>query len=275
MRFKALIILMIMGFGMMAQRSHSSDQLGLFFGGSNFIGDVGNYGIHLPQGAVVGINYRHQFDYHYAIRGQFSFGRIANDDALSSMPDRNFRDLHFRSNIYEGMIVGEVNFFEYHPGSRKMNHSPYLFAGFGITTFNPQAFYEGEWYDLAPLGTEGQRTSSNPGNYYATATWSIPFGLGYRWNVNDSWSMSVEMGFRRTFTDYLDDVSGDYVDPNIIREAHGDVAAALSNRTDRADELIGYARGNDQTDDWYVFTGFSLYVELTPFVEKCANFISR
>ncbi len=266
---------MLLGLVATAQRSQSSNQLGLFVGGTNFIGDVGNYGIHLPQGAVIGLNFRHQFDYHYAIRGQFSFGRIANDDALSGMPDRNFRNLHFRSNLYEGFIAGEVNFFEYHPGSRKMTHTPYIFAGFGITGFNPQAFYEGEWYDLSPLGTEGQRSTANPGNYYPTATWSIPFGIGYRWNMGENWAMSVETGFRRTFTDYMDDVSGDYVDPDIIREAHGDVAAALSNRTDRPYELVGYARGNDQTDDWYVFTGFNIYVELSPFIEKCANFVSR
>ncbi|NVK27659.1 MAG: hypothetical protein HWE14_06425 [Flavobacteriia bacterium] len=275
MRSKALIFLLLTSFGALAQRSQSSNELGLFLGGTNFIGDVGNYGIHLPQGGVIGITYRHQFDYHYSIRGQFSFGRLANDDALSGMPDRNYRDLHFRSNIYEGMLVGEVNFFKYMAGSRKYNHSPYVFAGFGITGFNPQAFYEGDWYDLAPLGTEGQRTSANPGNYYPLATWTLPFGMGYRWNIGRTVTMAVECGFRRTWTDYLDDVSGVYADPDLIRAEHGEVAAALSNRTDRPNELIGYARGNDQTDDWYVFTGVHLYFELTPFVEKCANFISR
>lgn len=275
MRGTALIILSLLSCQAFSQREPSSHELGFFLGGTNFIGDVGNYGIHMPQGLVVGANYRHQFDYHYGIRGQFHFGQIANDDANSNMPDRMFRNLHFRSNIYEGSIIGEVNFFEYKAGSRRKNHSPYLFGGLALTWFNPQAQYEGEWYDLQPLGTEGQRTSANPGNFYPKATWAIPFGLGYRFNMGGKWSMSIETGFRRTFTDYMDDVSGNYADPEVIRTKRGDIAAALSNRTDRPDELVGYARGNNQTDDWYVFTGIHLYVELTPFVEKCANFLNR
>lgn len=275
MRRIALFVLILQAFLAMGQRRNSSNELGLFLGGTNFIGDVGNYGIHIPMGGVIGVNYRHQFDEHYSIRGMFNFGSIANDDALSTMPDRQFRNLSFKSNVYEGGIVGEVNFFKYRPGSRRYTHTPYIFGGFALTWFNPKAQYNGDWYELQPLGTEGQRTSSNSSNYYPLATWSLPFGMGYRWNMGDSWSMAIECGFRRTFTDYMDDVSGTYVDPEIIRAAHGDVAAALSNRTDRANELVGYARGNNQTDDWYVFTGIHLYFELTPFVEKCANFITR
>lgn len=267
--------MVIASVGATAQRSVTSNEIGLFGGGTNFIGDVGNYGIHTPQGGVIGVYFRHQFNYHYAIRGQFSFGRIANDDALSDMPDRVFRNLHFRSNIYEGIVVGEVNFFEYLPGSRKYTQTPYIFAGFGVTAFNPQANYQGDWYDLAPLGTEGQRTSINPANYYPLGTWTLPFGIGYKWNLGRTWCFSVETGFRRTYTDYMDDVSGVYVDPFYIREAHGDVAAELSNRTGRPTELIGYARGNNQTDDWYVFTGISISASLPPLVEKCTNFMTR
>ncbi|TNE31555.1 MAG: hypothetical protein EP346_00505 [Bacteroidetes bacterium] len=275
MRKLALYVLITLGLTAQAQRHNGSNELGLFIGGTNFIGDVGNYGIHIPKGGVIGVNYRHQFDMHYSIRGMFNFGSIANEDASSTMEARQFRNLSFKSNLYEGGIIGEVNFLEYRPGSRKYSHTPYIFAGFALTWFNPRAEYEGEWYDLHPLGTEGQRTSANPSNYYPLATWSIPFGMGYRWNVGDSWSMAIECGFRRTFTDYMDDVSGTYVNPDIIRAEHGDIAAALSNRTDRPYELIDYARGNDQTDDWYVFTGVHLYFELTPFVEKCANFLTR
>lgn len=275
MRKISLLIFLLIGTISQAQRRSGSNELGVFLGATNFIGDVGNYSIHIPKGLVAGLNYRHQFDDYYSFRAMFNMGSVANEDASSTLPDRQFRNLSFRSNVYEAGLLGEVNFLEYRPGSRKYKHTPYIFAGFAITWFNPQAEYNGQWYDLQPLGTEGQRTSANPSNYYSLATWSIPFGLGYRWNINDNWSMALECGFRRTFTDYLDDVSGTYVDPELIRAAHGDVAAALSNRTNRPNELIGYARGNNQTDDWYVFTGIQLYFELTPFVEKCANFISR
>lgn len=275
MRTKALIFTLLCSFGVIAQRSETSNELGFFFGGTNFIGDVGNYGPHLPKGVAGGVFYRHQFNYHYAVRGQLSFGQLANDDAWSTLPDRNYRNLSFRSNIWEGMFLGEVNFFQFVPGSRKYNKTPYIFAGIGITTFNPQAYYEGDWYDLNPLGTEGQRTSVNPGNYYALAAWNLPFGIGYKVNLGRTSVLAFEIGFRRTFTDYLDDVSGDYVDPEIIREVHGDVAAALSNRSDNPDALIGYARGNNNTDDWYVFTGVTLSFDISPFAEKCANFITR
>lgn len=275
MRSKALIILLLSSFFTLAQRGGTSNEIGFFAAGTNFIGDVGHYGIHIPQGVAGGVFYRHQFNDRYAIRGQFAFGRIANDDQLSTLENRQFRNLHFRSNIYEGSVIGEVNFFQYRPGSSKYWHTPYLFAGAGITAFNPQAQYQDEWYDLAPLGTEGQRTSLDPGNYYPTATWTLPFGMGYKWNLGRTWCFGVELGFRRTYSDYIDDVSGVYADPDIIRAAHGDIAAALSNRTNRPNELIGYARGNNQNDDWYVFTGISISANLPPFIEKCTNFINR
>lgn len=275
MRKALLITALLTGFTTLAQRAQTLDEIGVFAGMSHFTGDVGSYGIHAPQGYAVGASYRHQFDYHYAVRGQFMYGMIANDDALSQMVDRQARNLHFRSPVFEGAIIAEFNFFEYYTGSRKRKHSPYIFAGFGITAFNPQAFYDGEWHNLQPLGTEGQRSAADPGNYYPTATWSIPFGMGYRWSIGDISSVAIEVGFRRTFSDYIDDVSGVYADPEVVRNAHGDIAAALSNRSGRAVEQIGYARGNAATDDWYTFTGIHLYVELSPFVEKCANFISR
>lgn len=274
MRQAALLVLILLGFSSQAQQvESSSNEIGVFAGGTNFIGDVGNYGIHIPKGYVVGANYRHQFNSRYSIRAAFNFGTIANDDALSSMESRQFRNLSFKSNLYEGSVIGEVTFFKYRPGSRRYSHTPYLFGGVALTWFNPKAQLNGEWYELQPLGTEGQLTSANPVNFYPKATWAIPFGLGYRFNLGNTTSIAIETGFRRTFSDYLDDVSGNYVDPNLIEAEHGTIAAQLSNRSGRAQELVGYARGNSATDDWYVFTGIHLYFEISPFVEKCANFL--
>lgn len=275
MRLRFVLTLFLLSTSLFGQRVDPSHQLGFFLGGSNFIGDVGNYGIHLPQGYALGLTYRHQFNHHYAVRGQFTYGMVSNDDNLSSWDSRHFRNLHFRSPVFEGIVAFEVNYFTFIPGSNRYNHTPYMFGGAGIATFNPQAYYDESWHDLQPLGTEGQRTSVNPDNFYSLSAWLLTFGMGYRWNISDSWNVALEIGFRRTSTDYLDDVSGNYASPQILREERGELAAILSNRTPHPEDLTGYARGNNQTKDWYVFTGVHLQFQLTPFIERCANFISN
>lgn len=253
----------------------TSNEIGLFLGGSHFIGDVGQNAPFIPTGYAIGLNYRHQFNPHYAIRGTFNYGMVAQDDALSSWDSRKVRNLSFRSPVIEGAVLVEINFLSFVPGSKKMTHSPYIFGGIGVFGFNPQANYENQWYDLRPLGTEGQGTNLSANPLYSKIAWSIPFGIGYRWRVSDKISMAAEVGWRGTSTDYLDDVSGVYVDPVALENNRGEIAAALSNRSTSTLDQTGLPRGNSQTRDWYIFTGIHFYVELSPFLEKCANFIGQ
>lgn len=243
-------------------------------GGTNFIGDVGDYGFHLPQGYHAGVFYRFNFNRHWSLRAQGAYGTIANADSLSSFPNRIDRNLSFQSEIWEGSLMVEFNFLEFEPGTR-FGHTPYVLAGFGAFTFNPQTRYQGELYDLRELGTEGQNTSENASGFYPLGSSFFVFGMGYKWSLGRYTSLGIETTFRSTNTDYLDDVSGFYADPGIVEERHGAVAAALSDRSRSATEKTGLPRGNPQTTDWYIFTGITLQWRFEDLYEKCANFVGQ
>jgi len=249
-------------------------EIGVHGGGTNFRGDVGPTSLHAPQGWVAGIALRQQYGLHYAVRLQGSMGTYASNDAMSSKQYRVDRNQSFRSQLTEGAIMLEVNFLEYVTGSRRDRHSPYIFGGIGVFTFNPQGQYtDGEWYDLQPLGTEGQGTTlTNNNSRYGLSGLCLPFGIGWRFSLADNISLTIESGMRLTSSDYLDDVSGYYVDPVQLSRENGTVAAYFSDRSITPSEKIGYARGQSNRNDIYVFTGFHLYIALTSKNERCSRF---
>ncbi|MDX5325335.1 MAG: DUF6089 family protein [Bacteroidota bacterium] len=247
-------------------------EIGVFGGGTNFIGDVGNYAFHLPRNFVVGGSYRFQFDGHYALRGNFSYGMVENDDATSSWDWRKERNLSFRSRIIEASLVGEFNFFPYVTGSDEFWQTPYIFGGVGVFSFDPETEYEGEWIKLQPLGTEGQGTSVNPEGKYSRSGLAFIFGMGYRLSLARNVSMTLETGFRTTSTDYLDDVSTVYADRSVLAAENGELSAILSDRSFDQSEKTGQPRGNAQNNDWYIYTGITIFVTLTPQRERCTRF---
>ncbi len=241
-------------------------------GGSNFIGDVGPYRIDLPRGYHGGLLLRYNFNRYWSIRFQGNYGLIAADDANSGLDERKERNLSFRSEIWEVYSAAEFNFFEFEPGT-KMNHTPYINAGFGVFTFNPQARYNGSWYDLRPLRTEGQGTSVGASAPYATASSYFVFSLGYKWSLGRYSAFALESSFRSTYTDYLDDVSGYYADPQILVEEVSELSATLADRSLSQSNKENLLRGNPSTNDWYIFTGFTLSFKFGELYEKCSDFI--
>lgn len=273
MKFKSFIfkiLALFLGFSAKAQYS----EVGVFAGGTNFIGDVGDYGIHLPKGYAGGIFYQYNFNYHWAVRAQFNYGLITNGDSLSSFDSRVNRNLDFSSEIWEASLMARFNFRKYKPGT-KYWHTPYLLGGFGMFSFDPYTEYQGETYKLRPLGTEGQRTSESSDGFYPEASSFLIFGLGYKWAVGDFTSLTIESTFRNTNTDYLDDVSKTYADPGVIEEERGPVAAALSDRSLSETDKTGYYRGNPDNNDWYIFTGVTLQFKFGELIEKCASFVGQ
>lgn len=245
-------------------------EVGVFGGTTLFMGDVGN--AIMPQGYVVGGIYRFQFNEYYSVRFQGMYGKTAGQDAQATSDFKVNRNQSFESTIIEGAAMIEFNFFEYVTGSKKMSHSPYIFAGVGVFKFNPQGIYNGSYYDLQPLGTEGQGTSLNNDSEYGLLGLNIPFGLGYRISIGNSTSLAFEVGFRNTSTDYLDDVSKYYVDKNQLANEKGDIAAYFSDRSITDTDKTGTMRGSSDRNDWYTFAGVSLFVALTPPRERCTRF---
>lgn len=243
-------------------------ELGIQGGGSNFLGDVGNYGPHVPTGWFAGGFFRYNFNRYYSVRLGGNYGSVAGDDATSGENWRQIRNLHFRSSIWEAYAQMEFNFFEFEPGT-KLNHTPFIFAGLAIFGFNPKAELDGEWVELQPIGTEGQGTVLSGKTPYGRTSLSYPFGMGYKWSVNKTLTLQIECGFRSTRTDYLDDVSGQYVDPGRLEQTNGLTAVRLMDRSENPTDRQGTYRGNPDNNDWYIFTGFGLVWQLTSYKENC------
>lgn len=273
MRFKLFIFKILLLFICLRSNAQYSE-VGIFGGGSHFIGDVGHYGLHVPKGYGAGVFFRYNFDRRWSLKVQANYGYIRNEDSTSGIASRVNRNLHFESTIIEGSITAEFNFFEYEPGS-KYWHTPYVLGGFGIFSFNPMASYEGESYELQPLGTEGQGTLASTNAPYALSSSFFVFGMGYKFAIGDITTIGIETSFRSTNTDYLDDVSGLYADPDLIELDNGPVAAALSDRSILGGDKRNIYRGDPSNNDWYIFTGITLQFKFEEIYEKCANFVGR
>ena len=168
----------------------------------------------------------------WSVRTDFAYAQIMGDDQYSGDQGRFNRNLSFRSDVYEVSITSElvgINFSRF-SRTKTATSELYGFVGVGVIQFNPQAFYQGRWYSLQPLGTEGQGLEGESEPYSLTSV-VVPYGVGYRKNVGEKTYIGIELSMRKSFTDYLDDVSGKYPNRARLAEERGEVAAALSDRS--------------------------------------------
>jgi hypothetical protein len=256
-------------------KPYMSNDVGVFLGGAYYIGDLNPTKHFAMTQPALGLFYRFNLNYRVAFRGGFNFGTIQGDDSQSSNPDQLERNLNFKSRIMEMYAQAEFNFWEYKVGHTDFIFAPYIFAGISSFQFNPQANVKNEWIDLRPLATEGQGTSQNdlhkPYKLYQVA---LPFGIGFKLSLSNQIGIGFEWGPRKTFTDYLDDVSGKYVDPNQLAHDKGGLSAALSDRSKTTDPNyrlndVGKLRGNPSNKDWYFFYGLVISVKLKGKPKEC------
>lgn len=191
--------------------------------------------------------------------------RLEGDDALSSNPGRRFRNFNFRNDIYDVGFTGEYFFYEnndlgntyrYRNGFRA-----YIFAGVGGFFSNPKTLYQGEWVALQPYATEGVQ--------YRKFVMNIPMGVGFYFTFNKKNRIGFELNYRKTFTDYLDDISGNYpADPGdpytrglILRttELNSTDPQLVANNPGAYDShnFGGYKRGDSKHKDAYLTMGLS------------------
>lgn len=176
------------------------------------------------------------------------------------------RNLSFQSNIIEWNLVGEYSFMDI----TQKKFSPFIFGGIAVFHFNPYAYdTTGQKVYLRPLSTEGEGLPQYPGqNPYSLTQFAIPFGGGIKFRVSENVVIAYEVGFRKTFTDYLDDVSTIYVDKTILLNARGPLAVEMAYR---ANELkggdpnyppAGTERGGPKYKDMYYYTGIRVSIAL-------------
>lgn len=242
-------------------------------GATNFLGDLGGanqIGTHgfkdfeyaLTRPAAT-ISIRYKLAQHFSVKNNLCWGIVRGDDALTQEPFRHNRNLNFKSPILELSTQLEFNFIREQKGHiykikgvRGMQHKDrqiYIFAGGGLFYFNPKGQWDGKWYALQPLHTEGVS--------YSRINYEVAVGAGARFAINRYWGVGFELGLRQTFTDYVDDVSTNYPDPAIF---NGNVTAIhFSNPSNPSDPLHnstspGLQRGDHSHKDSYMFGVFTV-----------------
>ncbi|WP_221389816.1 DUF6089 family protein [Dyadobacter sp. NIV53] len=230
--------------------------VGFGLGTANYYGDLAPYRTPLASTFKmmrwsIGGNYTRHFTPRLAARASFTYARIAGDDYImnkSSKRETNIfyaRNLSFRNDLKEFSIQG---IYKLTPDNRSYDRRPqvgvYLFAGLALTAHNPKALdsLKGDWVKLQALGTEGQGNAGYE-KPYSLVQFAIPFGIGARYKINSRFDISAELGFRKTFTDYLDDVHGNYADPALFTDSPA--ANKLSNRSG---EQFAVRKGADRTE---------------------------
>ncbi|WP_077920315.1 DUF6089 family protein [Spirosoma sp. 209] len=276
---------------------YSAVSLGV--GSSHYYGELAGYRQPLRATFImprwnVALGYTRQFTPHFAARASFTWARISGDDYTFSKVNPTLfaaqyaRNLHFRNDLKEFAVTGIYNFIEDGRNSNaRAKFTPYLFGGLALLAHAPEARtptetnnnngeYEArKWVKLQPLRTEGQ---GQPGydKPYSLVTLAVPVGFGARYRLNDNFDLGAEIGFRLTFTDYLDDVGGNYASPEAVqglgaimadRRFERDAARVNTDRYTVAQELFAAdpspfqseIRGaNTVLKDGYLLTNFSV-----------------
>jgi hypothetical protein len=273
----SLFMLTTMGYSQ--KKFERSKDVDLLAGTAYYIGEMNPYkhfGTRL-KGAG-GLAFRNNFDRRWTLRSSVIYGVVEAWDADNDDAWIRNRNLNFKNQLIEGSIQGELNFFNYQLGNREYPFTPYLFGGIAYTRMRPMTLYKGSWYETQPIGTEGQGTSLG-GDRYKTNIFAVPFGAGIKFNLFAIFGMSIEWGVRKTWTDYIDDVSGKYVDPAQLAELNGQLAATLSDRSINR-ELpggvngvnTGLQRGDPGRKDYYFFGLVSLNVRIDRKATSCEGF---
>ena len=217
--------------------SQKGYEIGGWLGTSYYFGDLNTNLKIVKPGIAGGITARKNFNNRISLRTTLSYGRVAADDADSENNFERNRNLSFSSNIFDLTNVIEFNFFHYEHGHQSYNKTPYFFGGFNLFHFNPVAELNGNTYSLRDYGTEGQPI----GQEYGSVNAGLVLGGGFKFDINRTVSLNIEISTRFLFTDYLD------------------IGVALSDRS-----LVeglgapGRQRGDTKGKDKYTFAGISI-----------------
>ncbi|GGF16359.1 DUF6089 family protein [Hymenobacter cavernae] len=203
-------------------------------------------------------------------RAMLTYGRIVGRDSKSASdndagaPLRYERNINFRNNLLELSAVGVFDLVENRGDYlHRPDFVPYVFAGVAVFHHNPkglvgggsipQGLSEGSYIALQPLRTEGQSTG------YQRTQFALPFGGGVRYRLTKELDLGLEIGWRRTSTDYLDDVGGLYTDVSNLTSP----AARYFGHDVTRGNIDGFAapaqvRGVGRHNDWYLVTGLTV-----------------
>ncbi len=259
-----LLILLLFQLPVDAQQQRGTIGLGVSAGASNYAGDLDdNFTLPFTRPGF-GAHAIFLFRPRIFLRLAVFHGRITASDATSvNLTGNQYRNLGFYSDINEAGLHIIYSLQSRKRGfSRRNFATPYIFAGIAYFQFNPKWNVNDEVYELQKIGTEGQYLVGDYPAPYSLQQFSIPFGIGFTLKISANFDLGAEIGLRKTFTDYLDDVSGIYPDKQLLTQEQGPVAAYLSDPSNDPAHPEGKPnfsqRGAPKNKDWYVYTNVHL-----------------
>lgn len=276
--------------------------LGMTVGLGDLWGDIGtkspidhysnaNYGNYArPFG---GLYVRYAFRPAFVFRGGINYGTVAAGDDMnvdlakksdkyqSDAVQRYQRNLDVRTNIWEGNLMFEISPLRFSPLSRKalMHFQPYLVTGITGYHFVSKGRYiekdgsagskNGQYINLYDLHVEGDGLNGTGVKKYSQFQMAIPIGIGGKWDLSPTIGLGLEYIYRYCFTDYLDGVSGKYLDPKFYSKENGytenqtKIAKAMSDKSWELQDDKGHApgemRGNHKGPDGYSTISITLF----------------
>ncbi|WP_343691419.1 DUF6089 family protein [Chitinophaga sp.] len=232
-------------------------QVGGALGISNYSGDLSQSRVDMRYTRYhIGLFVKRDLSPHITLGAGATYARVAGADSTNKAIELKNRNLSFRSPILEAHVRLELNLFDIDD----KGWTPYVFGGVGVFSFYPTTRdANGDVIKLRALNTEGQGLAAYPDRkQYSLTSVSIPFGAGVKFLIRDNLVAGFEVGLRKTFTDYLDDVSKGYADYNTLLATYGLRTVRYAYRGPGPYPVEGFPRGSQKYDDWYVFTGFTL-----------------
>jgi len=276
-------------------------EAGLNIGPSFFLGDLGGHkgkgttfikDVNLPiTQLMVGAFITYYPNQWLGFRAALNYGKLEGEDQLITTKGENElyrkqRNLDFRTNLAEGYIATEIYplaWLNRNNEDYKPRFSPYGVLGVGVFHFNPQGSLTDSsgkttWYYLRPLHTEGEGFPEYPDRKeYALTQVNIPIGFGVKYYVSDRVNLSLEVLYRHTFTDYIDDVSTTYIDPSLfykyLSPQNAAIAVQISDKeyspvspglSRLAPNPPGTQRGDPNQNDAYFTTFVKFAIRLGP-----------
>jgi hypothetical protein len=239
-------------------------EIGGLIGGSNYQGDLARNIVLKETRPAGGIFYKHNFNNYWSWRPTLMYGEIGGTD--NNFEEYKYRNLNFRSDIWEFSNIIEFNYLPFGAKVLTSDFSSYVFTGVSLLHFDPEAEFNGNYVRLHPLRTEGQQGN----DHYSLWQITIPIGGGVKYALSKNWVLGWELGFRKTFTDYLDDVSTRYPDPVKQVNTFGQQSYQFSDRSREVPGVPeplakgGDMRGDPSLKDWYIITAFSISYRITP-----------
>lgn len=248
--------------------------LGIMGGLSSYQGDLQPNSFSFAQsGGWASVWVRKPISGHFSVKGGVAYGNLKAADA-NNRDYLKVRNLSFQTIVKEAFL--DLEFALTNMDNNRIQ--PFLSGGVSVFHFNPYTHDgSGNKFYLQPLGTEGQGLPSRPGTkLYKRTQPALTFGGGIRYGISRNVMVSLTASQRKTFTDYLDDVSSSYADEDELLQARGPKAVELAYRGDELANGSAYPKGGEQRGtptemDWFYFAGVAVEIKLNAIGKVVGN----